>query len=235
VRINLAWLRWALPLAIALTVLPIPVVSVLEERDSFCIACHTAPEVAYYNRAQSALAGAEPIADLSSVHYTSVAAGGQAFRCIDCHRGDGGLAHRAATLALGARDALIFVTGQANQTIEKAQIEAPDLLTAGCVKCHAVSLLLVGFENHFHNKLPEAYTTWQAGGQLVAPTGQPGADTTALERYATSVRCLDCHRAHHQTPGGELTGYLDLENDTLPACVRCHQETGGGPLELIAP
>jgi len=225
------WTRWGWALALLLAVVPIPVVSRLEERDRFCISCHTAPEVTYYDRAQQALAGAEPTLDLSSDHY--VAAG--PFRCIDCHRGDSGPVHRATTLALGARDALIFIAGQADQTIEKTDIEAPDLLTAGCVRCHTESLLVVGFENHFHNKLPDAYAAWQAGGVLTAPPDFPNADVSALERYDTTVRCLDCHRAHTHVEGAEFTGYLDLENVTLPSCVRCHQDVGHGPLELVAP
>lgn len=225
------WLRWGLPLILLLALVPIPVVSTLEERDSFCASCHTAPEVTYLDRARMALDSTEPILDLSSAHYIEA----EAFRCIACHRGDSGPIHRATTLALGARDALIFISGQADQTIEKTQIEAPDLLTAGCVRCHSESLLVVGFNNHFHNKLSDAYAAWQAGGELTAPADRPAADTTALEPYDTTVRCLDCHRAHNHVEGAELTGFLDLENIALPACVRCHQEVGHGPLELVAP
>ncbi len=225
-----AWLRWA-ALALALFAASLPAASALEERDAFCIACHTAPEVTYYNRAQAALAGAAPLEDLSSAHYT--AEGG--FRCIDCHRGDGGLQHRAATLALGARDAAIFVTGQPDQTLEKTEIEVPGLLNAGCARCHSDTLLVAGFENHFHNKLPAAFAAWQAGGAITAPPGQPGADTSTLDRADTTLGCLNCHLAHVHTAGGELTGFLDLDNVTFPACVQCHTETGHGPLELAPP
>jgi hypothetical protein len=226
-----AWLRWGALIVVVLTAAPVPIVSTLEERDRFCISCHTAPEVTYYDRAQAALAGVEPLPDLSSAHYAAQ----PDFRCIDCHRGDGGPAHRARTLALGARDTLIFLSGRADETIEKTAIEAPDLLTAGCVKCHADSLLVVGFENHFHNKLPDAYAAWQAGGRLAAPASHPDADTTRLEQYPTGLRCLDCHLTHIHAANGELTGFLDVENVTLPACVRCHQEVGQGPLELAGP
>lgn len=224
------WLRWVVPLAILAAVLPIPVVSALEENDRFCIGCHTAPEVTYYNRAQSAVAGETPLVDLSSAHYAV-----EPFRCINCHRGDGGLTHRAATLGLGARDALLFITGQADQSLEKTKVVAPELLSAGCVTCHTDALLIAGFENHYHNKLPEAYAAWQAGGAITAAPGQPGPAPSELERYNTFVSCLDCHKAHHRSPGGELTNHLDIEADVLPACVQCHQEAGEGPLELTAP
>ena len=226
-----AWLRWGAVAASLLSAAPIAAVSVLEERDVFCTSCHIAPEVAYYERAQLALAGEEPLLDLSSAHYAAEAG----FRCIDCHRGDGSPAHRAQTLALGARDTLIYLSGQADETIEKATIEVPDLLTAGCVKCHADSLLVVGFENHFHNKLPDAYAAWQAGGQLTLPASRPEADTSRLDLYATGLRCPDCHLTHIHAAGAELTGFLDLENTILPTCVRCHQEVGQGPLELTGP
>jgi hypothetical protein len=231
----LGWLRWGLPLAALLLLAPIPAVSVLEERDSFCTACHLAPEAAYFNRAQAALAAVEPPADLSSAHYAITTADSAGFRCIDCHRGNGGAAHRAATLALAARDTLTFVAGQADPALEKGRAARPDLLAAGCEKCHMASLLVTGFENHFHNKLPAAHTAWQAGGELTAPASQPEAAQDGLELYDTAVGCLDCHRAHVQAPGGELTGYLDLDNVVLPACVQCHRDTGRGPLELAAP
>src|SRR5688572_11712816 len=97
-------------------VIPALAVSRLEEDDQFCIACHTLPEVTYYDRGQRALAGEEPYLDLSSAHYGLVARvpAEAPFRCIDCHRGDDGLAHRATALVLGARDGLIFITGQAD-------------------------------------------------------------------------------------------------------------------------
>ena len=225
------WLRWGLPIALVLALAPIPIVSSLEERDTFCTSCHTAPEAIYYDRAQAALAGGDPIADLSSDHYI-VAEG---FKCINCHRGNMGLTHRATTLALGARDALIYIAGQADQTVEKRSIEVPDLLTAGCVECHRDTLLVVGFENHFHNKLPDAYAAWKSGGGLTAPPDDPTADTSALKQYDVNIRCLDCHLAHLHTESAELTGFLDLENVAYPACVRCHKEVGHGPLELVAP
>ena len=211
----------------------IPVgVSRLEESDSFCIACHTAPEVEYHRRAEVALSG-DNGQDLASAHYALADTG---FRCIDCHRGDGGLAHRAQTLALGARDSLIFLTGRADPTVEKATGATPSLLTAACTQCHAETLLVVGFENHFHNQLPEAYTAWQAGGTLTAPPDFPEADTTQLEPYTTTVRCVDCHRAHVSVEGGTVVQYLDINHAVYPACVQCHQEVGRGPVELfIAP
>ncbi|MBI3361872.1 MAG: hypothetical protein HY023_12265 [Chloroflexi bacterium] len=228
---RLAWLRWGLPLAVLLALIPIPVISRLEERDTFCASCHTAPEVTYFQRAQMASGGQAPVLDLSSSHYVVA----ENFRCINCHRGNMGAAHRVTTLALGARDLLIFISGRADQSIEKTKIEVPELLTAGCVECHGKSLLVVGFANHFHNKLPEAYALWKAGGKLAAPPDLPNADTSMLKQYDTSVRCLDCHRAHNHADGAELTRYLDLENIVFPACVQCHREVGHGPLELVAP
>lgn len=205
-------------------------ISRLEESDAFCISCHTAPEVEYFNRSRMVLAG-EIGQDLASAHYGLIEAGA---RCIDCHRGNGGVVQRGMTLALGARDALIFITGQADPKLEKAetQIEVPALLTAACVECHTDTLLLVGYENHFHNKLPAAYAAWKAGGTLTAPPDQPPVDTLELSLYKTSVLCVDCHRAHVAVEGAELAGYLDLENTVYPACIDCHREVGHGPLEL---
>lgn len=208
-------------------------VSRLEESDEFCIACHTAPEVEYFNRSRTALAG-EVGQDLASAHYSLIQNGA---KCIDCHRGDGGLVHRGTTIALSARDALIFLSGRADPRLEKAktQIEVPSLLIAACVDCHRDTLLVVGYENHFHNKLPEAYAAWKAGGTLTAPPDPPEVDTQALKLYETMVSCLDCHPAHVTVEGAELTHYLDLENTVYPVCEDCHREVGQGPQELNRP
>ena len=218
----------------------IGVVSRLEENDRFCTACHTVPEVTYYNRAQSALAGVTPLDDLSSAHYLAAPAdlpSGQPFRCIDCHRGDNSLPHRLTTLGLAARDTAIWLARAEDPAIEKVDIEVPWLLTEGCVGCHADSLLVVGFENHFHNKLPDAYRAWQAGGELALPLEDPEANRPALEEglqpYETQLACLDCHLAHVHVEGAELSGYLDVENVVFPACVQCHIDADAGPLELV--
>lgn len=78
-------LLWLIPVIMLLITIPVPVVSKLEERDSFCISCHTAPEQAYYDRAQEALAivvagSFEDPIDLASAHY---ALPEETFRCID--------------------------------------------------------------------------------------------------------------------------------------------------------
>ena len=204
----------------------------LEESDPFCTSCHTLPEVTYHERAQRALAsaGGTSFEDLSSAHYGRE--GG--FRCIDCHRGNQGLLHRVTTLALAARDTAIWVSGRSDETIEKTELVAPGLLTAACARCHEESLLEVGFNNHFHNKLPEAYRLWRAGAMLRRPSDLPDLPEAALivEPSPTVVLCVDCHRAHIRLPGSELRAYLDLTNTVYPACVRCHTDAGHGPLEL---
>ena len=224
-------LFWLLPLLLLL--IPIPVVSELEERDRFCIACHTQPEETYYNRAQAALAEPPTAVDLTSQHYRKAE---EAFRCIDCHRGDNSLSHRARTLALGARDTLIWISGQADPTLEKGTAAAPELLNAGCVDCHPDTLLITGFNNHFHNMLPPAHAVWQAGGDLLPPRGQPELDENATIATAdTTVTCIDCHESHVTISDPEFTLFLDLENVVFPACVQCHEEEGHGPLDLDVP
>lgn len=204
----------------------------LEEDDRFCISCHTVPERVYYERAQAASNPAsvgEPPVDLSSSHY----AGAQApFRCIDCHRGNHTLVDRATTLALGLNDALIWIAGRADPALEKNTAYAPHLLNAACTRCHTETLLVIGFENHFHNKLPDAYRAWQAGGKLLPPRRGPvtGEDTTGLKFYNTTLTCLDCHRAHVQGEAAQF--FLRQEELVLPACERCHQETDRGPKRL---
>jgi len=176
-------------------------VSHLEEQDPFCAACHTAPEVEYVARAQAAFAGSEA-QDLASAHYALAARPNSAARCIDCHRGNGGLRHRAQTLALGARDAVLFVSGQADATLEKgpASLAAPHLLNAACLQCHADLLQDTDFENHFHAELVETQST---------------------------VTCGSCHPAHLTVLGGSVAHYLDLAGRVYPACEQCHREVRG--------
>ncbi len=214
----------------ALALVAALVVSRLEESDPFCISCHTLPEVVYYERAQLAKASGEPYQDLSSAHY----GGESTFRCIDCHRGNGRLVHRITALSLGARDTVIWLAGRADPAIEKTELVVPELLTASCTKCHQEALLEVGFNNHFHNKLPEAAALWRAGAELRAPIEAPDLppERLEIEAISTDVLCVDCHRAHIHVPGSELQVFLDLTNIVYPACVRCHEQAGHGPLEL---
>lgn len=219
-----------LGILLVLVVLPFPVVSQLEERDTFCISCHTAPEETYFARAQSAQAAGAIPPDLASDHYTI---GEEPFRCIDCHRGDSSAGHRVRTFLLGARDALIWVSGRADPAIEKVHAGEPDLLNAGCLSCHAETLLELGFNNHYHNQLIAARTLEAAGMEpFPPPEGLPGTLFTELAELDSTVTCIDCHQAHRTLPDGELTLYLDVDGVMYPACVQCHEEVGHGPVSL---
>jgi ssDNA-binding Zn-finger/Zn-ribbon topoisomerase 1 len=190
--------------------------SKLEEQNAFCTACHTAPEQTYYNRAQDV--HNKQIVDLASDHFSEQSD----FRCIDCHRGDSSLTDRATTLTLGAEDALIFVSGQADPTLEKTTAAEPELLNRACVQCHAKEILEQGFNNHFHNKLIDSYA-------LQVQNGVSGLDS---QDFGTVVTCTDCHRAHVHMDNGVARKFLDIEGVVYPACVDCHKQLGHGPLDL---
>jgi hypothetical protein len=204
-----------------------------EERDTFCISCHTLPEITYQQRAEMASSGHEPALDLGSWHYQL---GEGDFRCIDCHRGAETLLHRIVTNGLAARDTLIWLTGGADPAIEKGTSSVPMLLNAACARCHEEILLLLGFENHFHAYLPEAHELIQDGAEPTVLPGQAGASEGPIEPESleTTVSCVDCHKAHVRVPGAELQGFLDLVTDVYPACERCHIESGRGPVQLAA-
>jgi hypothetical protein len=211
-------------------------VSQLEESDRFCGACHMAPERTYYNRTRFAIAGAQPIEDLASAHYAS----GDPFRCIDCHRGDGDIPDRATALMLGASDTALYLFGGPDQTIEKMRAANPALINDSCMKCHTDALLVVGFPNHYHNKLPTANTAWQAGAELSIPPDAPanqvsiyeGAKEGGLHPVEVTLFCSDCHVAHVSTPGAEDHSFMDLRQIVYPACEKCHTEALGAPLGL---
>jgi hypothetical protein len=211
-------------------------VSRLEENDRFCGSCHMAPERTYFNRTRFALTGVQPIEDLASAHYTGEAE----FHCIDCHRGDAGFSDRAAAMLLGAQDTALYLFGEPDQTIEKMRALNPALINDSCLECHADALLVVGFPNHYHNKLNTANAVWQAGGALTIPPDAPaehiriyeGAVEAGLHPVEVSLLCSDCHIAHVNTPGAEEHGFMDLPGVVYPACEDCHIEALGAPLGL---
>ncbi len=226
---------------LALGSLSFAVATALEEHDPFCISCHTAPEITYYNRAYYALDHPdEPIPDLSTLHYRAAQAADSApFKCIDCHRGDGSLPHRLTTVALGAYDALIYLLGQDDPTIEKQGTKTGWLANASCATCHAETLLrLDGINNHFHTYLPQAKEAFSRSGALTIGAGlqqalsesgdPPPAD---LESIAVQLLCSDCHQAHKAQPLAADLFFMDsaLRNT---ACVACHMVAKAGPQDV---
>lgn len=215
--------------------------SKLEEQDRFCGSCHMAPERTYFNRAQFALAGSEPLTDLASAHYAKGHEQlGRDFHCIDCHRGDAGLKDRTDALTLGARDAAVYFFGKPDQTIEKGTLADPALLNDSCLSCHSDTILVAGFQNHYHNKLPISLQLWNQGQPMTMPPDVPESRKPIFEQQIKNgpqiedidIHCLDCHVAHITIPGGEDTTFIDVHNIVFPTCERCHTEAIGQPLGL---
>lgn len=238
------WLVAILVAGIVLFVTSILTASKLEEHDEFCTSCHRPPEVTYFDRAHEAKTN-PPATDLSSFHY----ADNNQFRCVDCHRGDQSFGQRSEILWLAAKDTAVHFLGTPDQTIEKGSIPTPNphvgnwqgperysrtphILSDGCLQCHQDALTLVGFENHFHNKLPQAQLAYAQTKRLNFPEGWPGeaGGPTLLVPEETILTCLDCHRAH--APGLEFEYFLDETAVVLPACVQCHLEADAGPVDL---
>jgi nitrate/TMAO reductase-like tetraheme cytochrome c subunit len=216
----------------------------LEEHDTFCISCHTAPEITYYNRAYIALDNPnQPFPDLATVHYHLAQAKNLApFRCIDCHRGDASLGDRISTLSLGARDVVIYLTGHADPAIEKHGTQSAWLANNSCAKCHSATLLkLDGINNHFHTYLPQARSALDRGGTLVisdalraAVSGESEADKalhTSLRTINVSLLCSDCHQPHETLPGSTTSAFMDADLRNA-ACVKCHVAARQGPQDV---
>lgn len=239
--------RWAVYLLagcfalLALGSLSFAVATALEEHDPFCISCHTAPEITYYNRAYYALDHpTQPIPDLSTLHYHAAQAADLApFKCIDCHRGDGSLPHRVTTVALGAYDAIIYLLGQDDPTIEKQRTKTGWLANASCATCHSEALLkLDGINNHFHTYLPQAREVFLRGGTLTIGAGlaqalreSGGAPPTDLETVSVQLFCSDCHQAHKAQPLNADKFFMD-ETLRNTACVACHLVAKAGPQDV---
>jgi mono/diheme cytochrome c family protein len=225
-------------------------ISERQERDDFCLSCHTPQHRAYVERATAAVAGALAL-DLSSYHYQQVYGRGEVIRCIDCHRGDGGARHRAQLMLLSAELSILWLVGQDDRRLEKTAItttvikgltqtvsptslalRAPELSNAGCVACHKAQLLVAGMANHMHNTLPAAYELWRYGEPLIAPKDAPDPQSLiaqGLALYQTSVQCSHCHQTHRTL---DTDKFLDWQAVVKPACEQCHRETGRGPAEV---
>ena len=203
--------------------------TVLEEHDDFCTSCHTVPETTYYNRAIVSLAKINaPVTDLATAHYNLSKLNGKPdFTCIYCHRGDSSLGQRISTVALGSRDALIFVLGKADPTLEKSQVAESWLPNAACVSCHTATLLtLNGLGNHFHNNLPQAAAALANGGQFIVPVefnaSRGSLLRNGLDTIDVSLQCSDCHQSHKTIADGAASVFTEADR-VNQACESCHK------------
>lgn len=239
--------RWPAILAIGFVAviimggLSFVVASTLEDHDTFCTTCHTAPETTYFNRAYLSLDNPKNMPlDLASWHYLNAQSKQLTpFSCITCHRGDAQLPDRLQTLALGGRDTVIFVLGRDNPAIEKTHTSEGWLSNASCVSCHTDTLLtLKGLDSHFHNRLPQAATALANGGALKVGASVPKENgdlmlQAGLQTVQVSILCSDCHQPHKALPAtGSAKPYLP--NDAVnEACLACHKAAGKGPQDVL--
>ncbi len=179
------WLWPVLGILVVLGVGGFTVGARMENRDGFCASCHTEPETAYVQRTTQ-----EPAPDLAAFHA------GKGVRCIDCHSGDG-MSGRIRAEMLGARDALVYLTGRDQQPHHATR----PIEDVNCLKCHADVLRQRSFERHFHALLPQ----WQ-------------------QFSADAARCVDCHLSH-RTDGDPRIAFL-IERPTVQVCQACHAVAG---------
>jgi len=199
--------------------------SLVEENDSFCASCHTVPESTYFNRVTTVYnTPSAPIPDLASAHYRQAQAKNQSFQCINCHRGDASLSQRIETLALGAADILIYVSGKSNPTIEKTEITKAYLPNSACIKCHTDTLLTMrGLQSHFHNFLPQTAALVAQGKALVA--GDTRGRFGRVRTVNVSLQCTDCHLAHISKDTDPQLKYMNRDY-VQKSCDTCHQTAG---------
>lgn len=179
---------WILPaiLMVLFTTLAYGAGAQAESRDAFCAACHTQNETVYVARAQ------EPAVDLASKHAR------ENVGCIDCHSGKG-VPGRISAEVLGARDALVFVSGKDVQPHTMTRAIADE----NCLKCHTKITEKSSFDNHYHLLLPR----WQQASSAAAA-------------------CVDCHQGHPSNGNPKIT-FLN-EQATRLVCQSCHSFAGEG-------
>lgn len=195
----------------------------LEERDTFCASCHTVPESTYFDRSTTALTNVNStVSDLATAHYRQAQTKNQDFSCIRCHRGNASLGDRLQTLALGARDTLIFISGKADSTIEKTTVDQSVLVNTACVSCHEATMLTFqGIQNHFHNFLPQTGELLAQGKRLSASVGGEGFRTVNVP-----LTCTSCHLAHKTVDTSDpRLKFVDAPT-AQKACDTCHNAAG---------
>ncbi len=134
--------------AIILAIGSVGVSLALENQDAFCAACHTAPEVTYYQQSIQS----SPVT-LAAFHAQKQTV------CIDCHSGSGVLG-RTVGLRQGAQDLAAYLNGAYRQPAVTTNPLGDD----ACLKCHTNVLAGTrrggsrGTNGHYHFYLPQ----WQA-------------------------------------------------------------------------
>jgi predicted CXXCH cytochrome family protein len=93
-----------------------------QARDAFCVSCHTNAHTQYLARATQAQNSGDLPTDLASFHYQRIFVSGGEMRCIHCHRGDDGLAHRVNSAGLSAWMTALWLTERDDPRVEKTTI-----------------------------------------------------------------------------------------------------------------
>ncbi len=179
----------------------------LENQDAFCAACHTQPEVKYYE--QSVQQQSTTLASFHRQKQTS---------CIDCHSGGGPLG-RAQGLEQGAADLAIYLSGN----FKSPAITSNPLGDDSCLKCHE-EVLARGRRNPPSN----IESPIQAGGRE-SRRASDGHYHQFLQRWQTrdprAGHCVNCHTSH--VDGEANVGFMDAA-PVQQMCDNCHRALGEG-------
>lgn len=178
-RTRLSWI--ILTVAGGLTIILLTTATVttqMEESNAFCASCHTEPETTYYQRTLT-----EPV-DLASAHAP------EGVFCIDCHSG-AGMVGRVDALTLGAKNVLVYLSGQHEvPTAEDATIHSDH-----CTKCHSDVLTGFNASDHYHYFTPQwDEPTACAACHPAHPTGH-NPETSYTDRVTMDAVCVACHEA----------------------------------------
>ncbi|MFP8876801.1 MAG: hypothetical protein VCB99_07765 [Myxococcota bacterium] len=167
----------------------------LEADNDFCNACHLEPGLPLHEQIRRDFDAARP-ASLATVHALSPVEDREdsAFRCIDCHGGQG-FGGRLRVKALAAKDAFWYVVGHFE---EPTQMAWP-LLDADCRQCHG----------RFDESDSPA---WEA----------PRFHQRSVHNVDLGVDCVECHSVHEL--GGNSDAYFLRAQPLRSQCARCHAE-----------
>lgn len=178
------WGIWIAALALLSAPLSWVVTDRLEQRNSFCVACHLDETTPLHDQKMREFRTAPPT-NLVSAHYAAEAD----FLCIDCHGGVS-FVNRLRVKAVAARDGASWLIGWFE---EPASMRHP-LWDEDCAQCHAVYEARRPDDFHAlsdHNVVDFAHRCVEC--HLSHPTGGVSSNFNYLDRDVALPVCRNCH------------------------------------------
>ena len=158
----------------------------VEAEDTFCISCHTEPEITYYNDSQNKNAKET----LAAFH------GGKDTKCIDCHSRPN-ITGKLWAQINGLKHAIVYLSGD----YEPVSKTSRPVGESGCTKCHSEIFWSLERPSHYHSPLLKDDWKKAGGPSNLCEVCHPSHLKKSTEENNFMVRkemhkqCKKCHKA----------------------------------------